>query len=619
MMEMSETVQSFLEDGQRPEASLELRLASLKAAHQQQLQQVQLEHQADLEGRILQDSLLSSHTGSPVKTHGPLANTRGDRNSSKNRGHIYMFNKPKRSSSTPDLSSKMSREKTPMPGRAWTSGTAPNVAQGMMRTAHLQDIPLDKEEMAWAECQKQFRAAPVPKHIFRARYDDMVREWERARHEARQQRTEFLLTMQRPFTFHQREERERGRPRQGSGPEQHREGRKHAAARRPTLKEVTDPAISEHLKEAEQQRKLRIQARAQETLRASSAPIQNLFHRADCPTRTAQRTKSKVLGFLEQKPSFRPKINAEVPDFDKLYQAFQSKLQERAEQREITLCQPFQLRTSALQPRQSKSRPDEQLTYTCKSSLKKSHSFCGLTSLSMDTLPTYITDAARSRSMAIRKSLELRDSKEQENAQWMKRHRMNAEAISRAVLARSKAMDPHKSLKEVYQEKLKQHRQADRERVKDYKRELREMRARVTTRPYLFEQVSQKNAKSDVERIYRNTLAQAGLDEDFVRSKGENDENHRSNHKDADSDSDDHSSKMGTQQSRVGSWEDSGHSEEGAEDSAEPLAKTSADRQRGIGTRSQHAWRPRRGARRGQAQEHWHIPASRISSTVQAC
>uniref|UniRef100_A0A4W4GH21 FAM161 centrosomal protein B n=1 Tax=Electrophorus electricus TaxID=8005 RepID=A0A4W4GH21_ELEEL len=467
MMEMSETVQSFLEDGQRPEASLELRLASLK-----------------------------------------------------------------RSSSTPDLSSKMSREKTPMPGRAWTSGTAPNVAQGMMRTAHLQDIPLDKEEMAWAECQKQFRAAPVPKHIFRARYDDMVREWERARHEARQQRTEFLLTMQRPFTFHQREERERvsqfklpiARLLQG-------------------IKLQTSINVTS---EAEQQRKLRIQARAQETLRASSAPIQNLFHRADCPTRTAQRTKSKVLGFLEQKPSFRPKINAEVPDFDKLYQAFQSKLQERAEQREITLCQPFQLRTSALQPPFS-------ITYTCKSSLKKSHSFCGLTSLSMDTLPTYITDAARSRSMAIRKSLELRDSKEQENAQWMKRHRMNAEAISRAVLARSKAMDPHKSLKEVYQEKLKQHRQADRERVKDYKRELREMRARVTTRPYLFEQVSQKNAKSDVERIYRNTLAQAGLDEDFVRSKGENDENHRSNHKDADSDSDDHSSKMGTQQRYAGS------------------------------------------------------------------
>lgn len=34
-------------------------------------------------------------------------------------------------------------------------------------------------------------------------------------------------------------------------------------------------------------------------------------------------------------------------------------------------------------------------------------------------------------------------------------------------------------------------RQADQERVKDYKKELREMKARVSARPYLFEQVSQ--------------------------------------------------------------------------------------------------------------------------------
>lgn len=34
-------------------------------------------------------------------------------------------------------------------------------------------------------------------------------------------------------------------------------------------------------------------------------------------------------------------------------------------------------------------------------------------------------------------------------------------------------------------------RQADQERVKDYKKELREMKSRVLARPYLFEQVSQ--------------------------------------------------------------------------------------------------------------------------------
>ncbi|KAL0170535.1 hypothetical protein M9458_035131, partial [Cirrhinus mrigala] len=56
------------------------------------------------------------------------------------------------------------------------------------------------------------------------------------------------------------------------------------------------------------------------------------------------------------------------------------------------------------------------------------------------------------------RSLELKDLEEQENAKWMKQHRIKSQAMSRAVAMRAKAMDPHKSLKEVYQEKLKQHR-----------------------------------------------------------------------------------------------------------------------------------------------------------------
>lgn len=58
-----------------------------------------------------------------------------------------------------------------------------------------------------------------------------------------------------------------------------------------------------------------------------------------------------MLGYLDQKLSFRPKTNAAVPDFDKLYQAFQQKAMETAERRDVTQCKPFQLRTSALQPR----------------------------------------------------------------------------------------------------------------------------------------------------------------------------------------------------------------------------------------------------------------------------
>uniref|UniRef100_A0A671R3R2 FAM161 centrosomal protein B n=1 Tax=Sinocyclocheilus anshuiensis TaxID=1608454 RepID=A0A671R3R2_9TELE len=359
-----------------------------------------------------------------------------------------------------------------------------------------------KEEAGLTECQKQFRVALVPEHVSKPLYDDLIHEQERLRKEGREQRRDFLFTTQKPFRFHKREEKKRERLKEEVASANKSEKTEPVCVRKPITKAVSEPRFSEQLKEQEQQRKIRIHLRAQETLKASSAPIQRQEPSADRETRSAQKNKSKMLGFLDQELSFRPKTNAAMPDFDKLYQAFQQKAMEAAERRDVTHCKPFQLRTFMLHPRHRS--PENPQKSTDKMNLKRSNSFGGLTSLSMDTLPTYITDAARKRSMAVRRSLEI-----------------NSQAMSRAVAMRAQAMDPHKSLKEVYQEKLKQHRQADLERMKDYQRELKEIKTRVTARPYLFEQVSQKNAKNNVECRYRNTLEQAGLDENFVRSKGE--------------------------------------------------------------------------------------------------
>ncbi|RXN11330.1 protein FAM161B-like isoform X1 [Labeo rohita] len=409
-----------------------------------------------------------------------------------------------------------------------------------------QDSQKAKEKADLAECQKQFRVAPVPEHISKPLYDDLIHEQERLRKEGREQRRDFLLTMQKPFRFHKREEKKQERLKEEMASANKSEKTEPVCVRKPIPKAISDPRFSERLKEQEQQRKIRIHLRAQETLKASSAPIQRQEPSADRQTRSAQTSKSKMLGYLEQKLSFRPKTNAAVPDFDKLYQAFQQKAMEARERRDVTQCKPFQLRTSTLQPHHRS--PENTQESTDKTDLKRSSSFGGLTSLSMDTLPTYITDAARKRSMAVRRSLELKDLEQQENAKWMKQHRIKSQAMSRAVAMRAKAMDPHKSLKEVYQEKLKQHRQADLERMKDYQRELKEIKTRVTARPYLFEQVSQKNAKNHAERRYRDTLEQAGLDENFVRSKGET---NKAIHVDSESTDEDHYSTESETQKRL--------------------------------------------------------------------
>nr|XP_055028427.1 protein FAM161B [Misgurnus anguillicaudatus] len=547
-VQVSKSLLSVYEN--RKKSDLELDLEALKSTHKQQLENLELQHQDGLEKRVLQNSLLSTSTEWILKTS--LLQESISQNFKDNR-HCRVT----RQNSTSN--------------RIKASSTLTN-SIGMVRESHRKPLPKEtqkvKEEADLAECQQQFRVTPIPDHVSQSLYKDLIQDQERLRKEGRDQRRNFLLAMQKPFGFHKREEKDAEKRKDEMTSANKSEKAKPVCARKPIPKAVLDPRFSEQLKEQEHQRKIRIHLRAQETLKASSAPIQTQEANAESQSRSAQKTKSKMLGYLDQRPSFRPKTNTAVPDFDKLYQAFQQKAMEAAERRDVTHCKPFQFHTTTQQPR-SRS-PENPMNSTNKMNLKRSCSYGGLTSLSMDTLPIYTTDAARKRSMAIRRSLELSNLKEQEHAEWMKQHSIRSQAMSKAVAMRAKAMDPHKSLKEVYQEKLKQHRQADQERVKDYQKELRDIRSRVTARPYLFEQMSQKNAKSNAERRYRYTLERAGLDENFVRSKGESDKSiHGSNNVHGDSEDEDyHSTKSESQQS-AGSGEDSVEKEEDKEGNAE--------------------------------------------------
>lgn len=167
---------------------------------------------------------------------------------------MFRFNRPQRSSSTPDLSSKM-RQYKPF-NSSGTLRSTMTTSQDPWRKTHIsakepKQSTTDKEELDWAECQKQFRVSPVPEHIFKLVYDDIVQEQERVRQEGRQQRKEFLLSIQKPFRFHQREERRRDqRPKLETGDDKLSENKKQDERRKCIPKAVTDAAISEHLKGA---------------------------------------------------------------------------------------------------------------------------------------------------------------------------------------------------------------------------------------------------------------------------------------------------------------------------------------------------------------------------------
>ncbi|NXD05760.1 F161B protein, partial [Nothocercus nigrocapillus] len=65
-----------------------------------------------------------------------------------------------------------------------------------------------------AECQKQFRAQPVPAHVFLPLYQEIMEQNEIRRQIATQKRKELLLSSQRPFSFLEKEERKKEAMRQ---------------------------------------------------------------------------------------------------------------------------------------------------------------------------------------------------------------------------------------------------------------------------------------------------------------------------------------------------------------------------------------------------------------------
>ncbi|XP_075964403.1 protein FAM161B [Anarhichas minor] len=488
-------------DGLRSELMLQQHLKALSEALRQQLQEIETRQKEELERRIHQNSLLSTESGDQNIHQAKPVGMRRSTSTSALTSDKKTSQRPRQSES-PKLSSKWKNCSDRVPV------LTPATTQQCERFALSKTTQRSKEEEAEAECQRKFCARPVPRHVFQPRYQEMMELREKERNQGHKQRRDFLLSIQTPFSFQEREKEKREKLITMSNQVSHKN--KAATVRKPPQKEATDASHSE-LKDQE----LCSQVPTQTTVRRMNPTVSG-----SPKLRAAERTRKEKLGFLDEKPSFQPKIIHQVPDFRRLHKALQTEALRKSQSKDGIKCQPFSLRTSALPARRSRMSPEN--TQVPKvSNLSRSKSLGALTSLSANTLPTYITDAVRKRSMAIRKSMEMRDSKNQESADWLRKYQMRSQAMKKTVSLHARLLDPHSSLKAAYNDKLQQHRKADQQRTREYMRELRDMKARVGERPFLFEQVKQKNAKAQAEQTYRDKLKKAGLKELFVEENGE--------------------------------------------------------------------------------------------------
>lgn len=281
---------------------------------------------------------------------------------------------------------------------------APKKTKAMVELDEKRHNQHKKEE---AECQKKFKARPIPAHVYLPLYDEIMEEQERKRRHTKQKCAEMIKSSVKPFKFSLREEEKR---------KIHHE--KHANMwndSQPTTSFRANPypahlfenGLEDRVKEDEEYRRIRIQMRAEELLHASSLPP-NMKARGEEYTMGKQRSRQRAERAYEAgiliEPEFKPRVNNSIPDFEELHKQFQKQMCKNKFSREATVCKPFNLRTSSIASSKTKIY-DNSFDDTFKENVKpyrnsqpKSASLLsGSLSNSLDSIPAKMTAAAEMR------------------------------------------------------------------------------------------------------------------------------------------------------------------------------------------------------------------------------
>ncbi|NXN45154.1 F161A protein, partial [Rhinoptilus africanus] len=334
----------------------------------------------------------------------------------------------------------------------------------------LENNLLKKQLEEEAECQKKFRANPVPAAIFLPLYHDIVQRNEERRRSAKERSKLKLLASQKPFKFIEREKQRseirKMQLRDLSTPEK----KTKLFKAKPVPKCVYSPAVTEKLKEEELYREIRIRMRAEELLRNSSLPNGRLALKD-----TGKMKKHKCIEpkHTEQKPKMKPN----VPDFELLHQKFQKRLLQQKQVKHLTVCEPFDLRTPSIPSNKGKILKDIQ-----------------------------------------------EDEEKLKETRWpyaspRRKPQMRHSSANSHLSGFGESRSPKST--ESTRRRLQALRNYEKQRMQEYLQELQEMEERVDRRPLLFERVTQKNARIAAEKHYSNTLRALGIRPEFVSMKGQ--------------------------------------------------------------------------------------------------
>ena len=217
-----------------------------------------------------------------------------------------------------------------------------------------------KEEEA--ECQKKFKATPIPAHVYLPLYDELMEEQETRRRHNKKTCAEMIKSSVKPFKFSQREEEKKKiRTAKHQAMWNDNEPQKKNFKANPFPAHLFDTTGSDRMKEDEEYRRIRVQMRAEEQLQKAALPPnmrsrgeEYFYGKSRSKTNAAKAKKSGI----ELEPEFRPHVNQTMPDFEEMHRQFQRELSRRKLAKEATTCKPFNLRTNSIASSRSKIYDD---------------------------------------------------------------------------------------------------------------------------------------------------------------------------------------------------------------------------------------------------------------------
>ncbi|XP_071297773.1 protein FAM161A isoform X1 [Agelaius tricolor] len=327
---------------------------------------------------------------------------------------------------------------------------------------HLLKKQLEEE----AECQKKFRANPVPAAVFLPLYQDIVQRNEERRRSVRERSRLQLLATQKPFKFIERERQRHEARKMQLKDLSPPENKIKAFRAKPVPKCVYSADFHDKVKEEELCREIRIRMRAEELLRNSSVPNSRLALKETNKKKKHRSTEPK-------QTEHKLKIKSSVPDFELLHEKFQKRLLRQKKVKPLTVCEPFDLCTSYIPSKKDKILKDMQ-----------------------------------------------EDEEKLKETRWpfASPRRKPQSGAKPQLLGEGKSKPPKTT--ESTRRRLQALRNNEKQRRQEYLQELQEMEERVKQMPLLFERVTQKNARIAAEKYYSNRLRALGVCPEFVSKKG---------------------------------------------------------------------------------------------------